>query len=225
MFWLLFTAPVAAIAAVRGLRRVEPGGGEPSMALAAVAASLLAGGLHVLAIDQDVDAVMARPESIFLLGMLMIAGMVDLDTAWAPRELMIPICAAAGVVSPLGHGPEWPVQAAGMAAGLLLYPAMQLVWHLQDVTGMRAVPPADAAMFCLPAILFGFGVMSILCYASICAAAMFAVLAGRQQGLAEAARSLSLAGGRPVALVGVFAPVLFAALGAEIILASVGGSN
>ncbi len=222
MFWLLLTAPIAAIAARRGLRRVDPGGGEPDLPLAAASASLLAAGLHVLAAGQDVDAVMARPVSIFLLGMVMMAGLVDIDTAWAPRELMLPICTAAGVVAATGQGPGWPAGAAGAAAGLLLYPAMQVAWRLQVATGMRAVPPADAAVLCLPVMLFGLGAISTLCYASIGAAAMLAGLAGGQERLTEAARSLSLANGRPIALVGVFAPVLTLTLLAEIIFLSGG---
>ena len=172
--------------------------------------------MHAMAAGADAATVMAQPESILLVALLVVAGQVDFRTAWAPSELVLPICLVAGMVSPLGSSAGVP---AAIPAGLLLFAAAHVAWAIQLRIDLRCVPPADLIIMAAPLLLFGASAASAMCYGVI--AALLA-LAGQVQALswirglpaalAGAEAHLSSGPGTRVALVGLGSPVLVAAL-------------
>lgn len=223
VLWIGICAAVPA-AARHGLRRVDPNltVDDRSFVPAAVIGTMIGACMHFMAVSRGIGPIMAQPMSVPLVSLIAVAGHVDLRTAWAPSELMLPICLAAGTVSPpLAAATELP----SLIPGVVLFAAAHIAWEVQLRIGRRCLPPADFIFLALPAMLFGASVISAVCYGSVAALLAFAKLPGDRSGfrgnpeaLAGAADDLHAGTGTPVALVGLASPPLLGALALQAVL-------
>ena len=224
VLWIGICAAVPAAAARQGLRRVEPklAVEDRSFLPAAVIGTMIGACMHFMAATSGIGPVMAQPMSVPLVSLIAVAGHVDLRTAWAPSELMLPVCLAAGAVSPpLAEATELPP----LFSGLVLFAAAHVAWEIQLRVGRRCLPPADFILLALPAILFGASILAAACYGSVAALLAFAGLPrvrsgfrGNPEALAVAANDLHAGSGTPVALVGLASPPLLGALAVQAVL-------
>ena len=107
---------------------------------------------------------------------LSVAAYTDLESSWAPSELMAPICAfAAAVILSPNHLAQFTAWAAPVFVGIALYCAAQLAWRFQCALKRPAIPPADCIALALPVALFGMHSVAAGAYA----AAALALLAIR----------------------------------------------
>ena len=222
VLWICLCAAAPAAGARLGLRRVEPDlpVEKRTFLPTAVIGTMVGACMHFMAVSSGIGSVMAQPMSILLVSFIAVAGHVDFRTAWAPSELMLPVCLASGAVSPpLAEATGLPPPLPGLA----LFAAAHLAWEIQMRIGRRCVPPADLILLALPAFLFGASALAAACYGSI---AVFLALAGHPcarsgirgnpEALAGAADDLHA--GTPVALVGLAAPPLMVALALQPVL-------
>ena len=218
LFWALLSAVALPVAGGHGLHRLAPdaAAGCLSFLPASIAGAVAGSCMHVIAAGPDTVAVMARPESIPLVALLVVAGKVDFRTAWAPSELVLPLCLVAGMVSPLGSSAG---ALAAILAGTLLFAAAHIAWVIQLRIGLRCAPPADLIVLAAPLLLFGASSASAMYYGAIATLLALARrvkalswIRGCPAALAGAQADLSAGPGTRVALVGLGSPVLIAAL-------------
>ena len=228
VLWIGTCAAVPAAAARHGLRRVDSNLRVEfrSFLPAAVIGTMIGACLHFVAVPNGTGPVMAHPMSVALVSLIAVAGHVDLRTAWAPSELMLPVCLAAGAVSPpLAEATELPAPLPGLA----LFAAAHTAWEIQLRVGRQWLPPADFIVLALPAVLFGASALAAACYGSVAALLAFAGLPGGRSGfrgnpeaLAGAAHDLHAGSGTPVALVGLASAPLLGALALQAVLQGFG---
>ena len=228
VLWMGICAAVPAAVARHGLRRVDPNlpVEDRTFLPAAVIWTTIGACMHFMAVSRDIGLIMAQPMSVPLVSFIAVAGHVDLRTAWAPSELILPICLAAGAVSPpLAEATGLPP----LVPGLALFAAAHFAWEVQLRVGRRCLPPADFIFLALPAMLFGASILAVACYASVAALLAFAGLPGVRSGfrgnpeaLAGAAHDLPEGSGTPVALVGLASPPLLGALALQTVLRGFG---
>ena len=224
VLWIGICVAIPAAAARHGLRRVDPNLPltDRRFLPAAVIGTMVGACMHFMAVPGGTGPVMAQPMSVLLVSLIAVAGHVDLRTAWAPSELMLPVCLAAGAVSlPLAEATGLPMPLPGLA----LFAGAHFAWEIQLRVGRRCLPPADFILLALPAILFGASTLAAACYGSVAAVLAFAGLPGLRSGfrgnpeaLAGAAHDLHARSGTPVALVGLASPPLLAALALQAVL-------
>ena len=112
---------------------------------------------------------------------LSVAAYTDIESSWAPSELMIPICIYAAVIfSPPRHFAEFTAWAAAIFVGIALHCAARLAWRLQCALRRPAIPPADCIALAPPIGLFGMHGVSASAFAfmALTLLAMRAVPAG-----------------------------------------------
>ena len=218
LFWALLSALALPVAGRCGLRRLAPDAATEFMTFlpASIAGAVAGSCMHVMAAGPDTAVVMAQPESILLVALLVVAGQVDFRTAWAPSELVLPLCLVVGMVSPLGSSAGAP---AAILAGSLFFAAAHVAWVIQLRIGLRCVPPADLIILAAPLLLFGASAASAMYYGAIAALLALARrvkalsrIRGCPAALAGAQADLSSGPGTRVALVGLGSPILVAAL-------------
>ena len=78
-----------------GLRRLEPDASLPGFEIPAAAAAGALCGLAEAHLSQNGELLSAA--TVILCGFLAAAAVVDWRTAWAPTELVLPVCIAAGL--------------------------------------------------------------------------------------------------------------------------------
>lgn len=224
VLWIGICAAVPAVAARHGLRRVDPNlpVEDRSYLPAAVIGTMIGACMHFMAVPNGIGPVMVQPMSVLLVSLIAVAGQVDLRTAWAPSELILPVCLSAGAVSPpLAQATEL----SPLFPGLALFAAAHMAWEIQLRIGRPCLPPADFILLALPAVLFGASIPAAACYGSVAALLAFAGLprvrfgfGGNPEALAGAAYDLHAGSGTPVALVGLASPPLLAALALQAVL-------
>ena len=209
LLWVCASATLTPIAAHLGLRRVDPGlsAGCRSFIPAATVGAIIGACLHVVAISSGTGSVMAQPMSILLMSLIAVSGHVDFRTAWAPCELVLPVCLVAGAVLPFFSNAIWWM---ALIPGLVLFISAHIAWKIQLQIGERCLPPADFIFLLLPAVLFGASIPAAVCFGLISALVAVAGLPGIGAGLrgnpaalATATKDLRLGFGAPVALVGL----------------------
>lgn len=228
VLWIGICAAVPVAAVRHGLRRVDPSLAvdERSFLPSATMGAMIGACMHVIAVPSGIGAVMAQPMAVPLVSLIAVAGHVDFRTTWAPSELMLPVCLAAGAVSPpLAEATALPP----LVPGLMLFAAAHIAWEIQLRIGRRCLPPADFIFLSLPAMLFGPSIIAAACYGSVAAFLAFAGLPGVRSGfrgnpeaLAGAAHDLDAGSGTPVALVGLASPPLLGALALQAFLRGFG---
>ncbi|MCY4542503.1 MAG: hypothetical protein OXB95_08970 [Rhodobacteraceae bacterium] len=172
--FLIAAIPLAATvsglaAARRGLKRLEDTVFVNLRLLSTVAATGAALGLAAAwpPASEDGWALIRIAPTVFLCTLMLTVASVDWQTAWAPRELMIPICLLAGVVAFDDACLSTVTLTIGITAGLLLLLASTLFWKIQCAVRLPILPPADFIALCMPALLFGLRLSSLLCYAAL----------------------------------------------------------
>ena len=182
--------------------------------------SMLGCALNSLAVAIGGTGSVSSPFSILLIGFLAVSGYVDSRTAWAPSELIIPICLLSGMASP---GAETYGSWTGLITGVSLWLAARIGWRVQVVAGRPWLPPADLVALVLPILLFGISGISAACFAALMVLLGLArvnrvrnLLPGDPDALDEAAVGRGFGDRKPVALLGLAAPVLIAAMLADL---------
>ena len=153
-----------------------------------LAASLSGGGVSllftVLASEPGLSSCLepsAAAAVMMICPFLSVAAYTDLESSWAPSELMVPICAmAAAVTLSPNHLPKLSAWAASIFAGIALYCTAHLAWRIQCALKRPAIPPADCIALALPVSLFGMHSAAAGAYAAAALAllAMLIVPAG-----------------------------------------------
>ncbi len=149
----------------RGLRRLAP---DASMSAFEIPAAASAGAFcgfaaaH-LALNGEVQSVAA----VVLCGFLAASAVVDWRTAWAPTELALPVCIAAGFCAgPEGNGLAALVLSSVAIGGGLFLSAWAFL-PLQARAGRIWIPPADAIALALPLILFETNLAKAMLYSAV----------------------------------------------------------
>ena len=97
---------------------------------------------------------------------LSVAAYTDIESSWAPSELMVPICIyAAAIFLPSRHVAELAAWAVPVFVGIALHGAARLAWRLQCALRQPAIPPADCIALALPVGLFGMHGVSASAFA------------------------------------------------------------
>ena len=147
------------------------------------------------------------------------AAVVDYCSAWAPVELMIPVCLVGGMVGLWdAHSPASSL-CLGAGSGCLLYLIARLAWTAQTLARILVLPPADAIALLLPILLFGNMRATALSYVALTCLLMFMRMAGTFHFLAGSSRALgsveavtATTSGRAVTLVAIAFPLWIAVL-------------
>ena len=97
---------------------------------------------------------------------LSVAAYTDIESSWAPSELVAPICIyAAAIFLPPRHFAGFAAWAAPIFVGIALHCAGRLAWRLQCALRRPAIPPADCIALALPIGLFGMHGVSASAFA------------------------------------------------------------
>lgn len=97
---------------------------------------------------------------------LSVAAYTDIESSWAPSELIAPICIYAAVIFLSSrHFAGFAAWAAPIFVGIALHCAARLAWCLQCALRRPAIPPADCIALALPIGLFGMHGVSASAFA------------------------------------------------------------
>ena len=119
-----------------------------------------------------------------LCAMLATAAYVDWRTAWAPTELVFPICLlSAGYTAWPAYG-GWVALAWSVATGGGIFASSWGLWRLQSSFGIGWVPPADAIALFLPFLLIDTAIGLTFAYLTITGALL--AVRHRMHGLKDA---------------------------------------
>ncbi len=221
----LAVPPVAARFGLRRLKSVDQAGWLTLIGISGCATALGVC-LHAAAKQRGMDAGPGSPCLMLLVPLLATAGWVDHRTAWAPRELVAPICILSGLLSPAASDYGSP---AGIAAGLLLFCGAHFLWRMQQCADAMIMPPADIVALLLPSLLFGLSWIAVSVHLALALLLLLEAhagsggrLRGNRYALAEAARDLTQARGAPVAFLGITAIPTAAGMVLQVLVGSAG---
>lgn len=157
----LISCLIATLCARAGVARLQPAFSWNSSRC--LIASVAGGGFSilfmVLVLESGSSFCLEPPAAaavIVICPFLSIAACTDIESSWAPSELMVPICIYAAVIfMSLQHLAELTAWAAAIFGGIALHCAARLAWCFQCVLKRPAIPPADCVALALPVGLFG----------------------------------------------------------------------
>ena len=221
-FWAVSAVLLPPFAARVGMRRLDAARtiGWSRLLLVSSFGAVLGCALHILALEIGGEEAVSSPVSIALIGLLAVSGYVDSRSAWAPSELIVPICLMSGMASSVA---ESLGSLIGLLTGFALWLAARIAWRVQIGAGRPWLPPADLVAMVLPILLFGASGISAACFAALMILLGLArfnrlldLLPGDPKALDEAAVGRGFGNRKPVALLGLAAPVLIAAMLADL---------
>ena len=171
---------IATLCARTGVARLQPAFAWNSCSC--LIASFAGGGVSllftVLALKSESSFCLEVPAAaavMMICPFLSVAACTDIQSSWAPSELMVPICIYAAVIFlPPRHFAEFAAWTASICAGVALLCAAQLTWRLQCALRRPAIPPADSIALALPIGLFGMHGVSASAFA-LMALTLFAI--------------------------------------------------
>ena len=161
----------ATLCARAGVDRLQPALARSSCRCSI--ASFAGGGFSllfaVLALKSDTSPCLepsAAAAVMMICPFLSVAAYTDIESSWAPSELMVPICIYAAVIFlPPRHVAELAAWSAPVFVGIALLWSARLAWRLQCALRRPAIPPADCIALALPVGLFGMHGVSASAFA------------------------------------------------------------
>ena len=211
---LALAAALPVLCAHMGLRRLAPDTSISGYETPAAASAGALCGCAAAHLSQNGEVQSAAAVALF--GFLAVSAVVDWRTAWAPTELALPVCIAAGFCAgPDGNGLAVLVLSSVAIGGGLFLSAWAFL-ALQARRGRIWFPPADAIALALPLILFETNLAKAALYFAVALALRGAgsLRVRRPEG---SSGGIALPEGR-VALLAVVYPALVAGLLAETLI-------
>ena len=200
--------------AQRGLRRLAPDVSLSGAELHAAAAAGALGGLAAARVSQSDDILSGA--TVILCGFLAAAAIVDWRTSWAPTELVLPICIAAGLCAGAETDglPGLILSSAAVGGGVFL--SAWALFLLQARAGQVWFPPADTIALAMPLFLLQTNLAKAAQLLAV-AAVLLAVKWFPAQCRGSGSGRLALPEGR-VALLAVACPVFVTGMLVETLL-------
>lgn len=154
--------------AQRGLRRLAPDVSMSGFAIPAAASAGAFCGLAAAHLTQNGDVQSAA--AVVLCGFLAASAAVDWRTAWAPTELVLPACIAAGFCAGADGNGLAVLVLSSVAIGGGLFLSAWAFLALQARAGRIWFPPADAIALAIPLILFETDLAKAMLYFAVAVA-------------------------------------------------------
>ena len=183
---ILTLAPAAAAVSLRlgqtGLKRLRHNADPPAAAILAASAACALTGMILTWPETggDLFSIGLTAATAFLCSMLAAAALIDWKSAWAPTELILPICLLAGVCAAAAAGLSRMPFGFNLVSGGALFAAAWGLWAVQNSLRLPILPPADAVALALPVILLSSAEIQAAFYLALSAALILVWLSQRR---------------------------------------------